>query len=81
MEEETEILKSIYFDDIVKCELDWYLSNFFIFSRLFCFKFKFDFSDKPFLEITIYPSDTEDEENKKSLRINLITLFTKDVRF
>ena len=30
MEEETEILKSIYFDDIVKCELEWYLK--FLFS-------------------------------------------------
>ena len=43
------------------------------------FKFVFNFSDKPFLEITIYPSDTENEENKKSLRIDLITIFTKDV--
>ena len=43
------------------------------------FQFMFNFSDKPFLEITIYPSDTENEENKKSLRIDLITIFTKDV--
>lgn len=43
------------------------------------FKFMFNFSDKPYLEITIYPSDTENEENKKSLRIDLITIFTKDV--
>ena len=57
MDEEIEILQSIYLDDIVRVDLK---------------------SEKPNLEVLIYPLDDE-EDTKKNLRLNLTFYFTKDV--
>jgi hypothetical protein len=60
MEEETEILASIYPDDIVQCNLG---------------------IDGPIFEITIRPTDTDnfaEHQQKQPIRLNLITLFTKN---
>jgi len=56
MDEEIEILQSIYLDDIVRVDLK---------------------SEKPNLEVLIYPLDDE-EDTKKNLRLNLTFYFTKD---
>lgn len=60
MEEEIEILKCIFLDDIIRVELD---------------------STKPELEIVLYPPDTNENIDKKLLRLNLIVRFPKEVKF
>lgn len=58
MEEELEILESIYYDDIIKKDLT---------------------GDKPFFEIFLYPTSTDNqEENNKLIKLNLITYFPQN---
>lgn len=57
MEEEVEILKSIYYDDIIKVELN---------------------CPSPHFEILLYPSNTDDEENNKLIKLNLTAYFPPD---